>query len=361
MRNKSLCLSLLICLAVCLVLFVAVSVIFLVLSSTLLNSLNSSDLLQLTDFSVPSGYPVLLGANGIDPASSSGVEISTNAAKTAPLTDLNVKLYQGHCQDTQYREVNLPNVSRDIQPLADSRLAFNYNYGDLPLYVAGGNSTVTYTISASNGPSSSGLTDDTDCSVELFLFDDQLKYSKFVESNYLREEGYVNRSGCLPVGTKDEIKNSTTVFYLSKPNSYFVSISLKENIETLTNISAHALEFSDVKLESVDCALNEFTNKCKITFDDKSTGWFQLHSSEPLQCIWAESEAFVTINVTAVANGKSKSVYTTTQRSSIAGLGVCMVIVILLISSGVIYWLMSKNYQDEKKPLLWKNVNVQSY
>ena len=286
------------------VLVSCITLTVLVISSLHLHHLQHSLRLYsplLSDVPVPSGYPVLLGGNGYDPSAVKSVDISTDAKKVNPLSQVSVSFYTGACK-FHYESVFLSNVSRDLKATYDNRLAFNYNYGDKPLYVAGGDSILKYFSSAS----SDGPVGSNECPMELFLFDDQSKYQNFQQDSLLPKAGFINRSGCLPVGSKlDEVKNSTIVFHLPKPGSYFVSISIKKGVWTRTNISGYAQEFSTTEFKPVkDCVLNENFNRCTISLHNHES-WFHPVSSENL-CIWARSQYNVNVNVTTASDNCGK-------------------------------------------------------
>ena len=69
----------------------------------------------------------------------------------------------------------------------------NYEYGDTPLFAGGGNSTLVYLTSAKCTHNLSN------CPLELFLFTTEKHYTQFTNS-HLSESGFIQRSGCLPVG-----------------------------------------------------------------------------------------------------------------------------------------------------------------
>ena len=305
----------------------------------------------LSDVPVPSGYPVLLGGNGYDPSTVKSVDISTDAKKANPLAQVSVSFYTGACK-FHYESVFLPNVFRDLKALYDNRLAFNYNYGDKPLYVAGEDSILKYFSSAS----SDGPVGSNECPMELFLFDDQSKYQNFQQDSLLPEAGFINRSGCLPVGSKlDEVKNSTTVFHLPKPGSYFVSISIRKDVRTRTNISGHAQEFNTTEFKPVkDCVLNENFNQCTITLHNHES-WFNPVSSENL-CIWARSQYNVNVNVTTASNNGGKLM---NIGSKVGLVGSIVLLLVVIISCFLLmrYCIFREESIGERKPLLVNILN----
>ena len=288
-----------------------------VLSAIQLNALPANSPNQ-HDIPVPAGELVLLKEEGFDLSTTAAIEVS---ARSNGMSPLNVLLYKGSC-DFKYQTVStLPSVPRDLLPLDNVRLAFNYNYGDLPIYAAGKNSTLNYSISASykNAPAQSQR---TGCALELFLFDDETKYNRFIENPFLQADGFVDHSGCLlelkRTNSTNVIKNTTTaVFTLKTANAYFVSIDTMSGLETHTNISASVFEFSDSGLDMVNCALNEYVTKCKVSFDDRnSRSLFQLPAcnSNPV-CVWAKAESYALLSLST----PDRVIYSYTITGSVVG------------------------------------------
>lgn len=326
----------------------------LALSSVFLNYAESVSGESLYRVPVPSQFPVNLFPDGFNPSNIKSIDITSNSDKTV-FDSTNVKLYRGPCNSHQYTMQLLPYVTRNIKPLGDSRLALNYNYGDWPIYVAGGDSNLVYNISASNGPNHHS---DGSCAAELFVFKNQSNYFEFMETTYLPEKGYIKRSGCLPVGSGDETENSTTVFHLPNPNSYFVSISLKKGIEVLVNISVDALEYNITSTSTlVDCALNEYVNKCTISFG--SAKLFHQPSSGTV-CVWAQAEAYTMLNISSNLNNGNEFVY-------IAFIVGSIVSIFLFIATFVLFMvghqliIMRRHDDHLRQPLLQQKVNCEAY
>ena len=238
---------------------------------------------------IPSGSNVLLKAGGYDLSSTKRLEVSTNT-NTDSYTFINVTFYEGSCNLASYQH-NLPVVKKSIVPVADIRLAMNYEYGDTPLFAGGGNSTLEYLTSAK-------CTHDlSNCPLELFLFTTEKSYTQFINS-HLCENGFIQRSGCLPVGRNGTAELSTTLFNLTTPSSYYVAAYIEEGLDVMINVSGNIVQYSLHGFDlDKDCILNQNHNKCSLTISDKN-----IQTSKDKVCVLSQASELVLINVTTISD-----------------------------------------------------------
>ncbi len=275
---------------------------------------------NLENTTLPGDSLVSLRQEGFDHTKTKTVELTSSSSSSS---DYTVTFYTGLCNTTTYTQLMLQPIYRPINPIEDSRLALNYKYGDNPLYVAGGNSTLTINMSASNASN-----DTSRCPLELFLFDSETIYyqSKRDKLN-APVTGFVNRSGCLPVGQGSETNISVTVFTMELPKSYYVMVVISKGVVMNATLSGHILIYSkdNYKLYQ-NCSLNRDRNNCSILISD----------SQPL-CILAQADEYTVINVTTIGTSSSLETY----RIDFI-VGVAFVSILLLIAFGIFVAMLIK-------------------
>ena len=290
---------------------------------------------------IPSGSNVLLKAGGYDLSSTKRLEVSTNT-NTDSYTFINVTFYEGSCNLASYLH-SLPVVKKSIVPVADIRLAMNYEYGDTPLFAGGDNSTLVYLTSAKR------THDLSNCPLELFLFTTEKSYTQFINS-HLCENGFIQRSGCLPVGRNGTAELSTTLFNLTTPSSYYVAAYIEEGLDVIINVSGNIVQYSLHGFDlDKDCILNQNHNKCSLTISDKN-----IQTSNDKVCVLSQASEFVLINVTTISEfHNEKIVHIATALSGVAILLAVMKFVVLFVI--LVLKCMCRQHaehEDEKKLLL---------
>ena len=338
------------CVPIKLCIIFTIATIFIVIislsSCLILYSLSRSNEEESLGLPIPPLYPVTLLEDGFKPSSVKSIDI-TYADRSVDAAV--VRFYEDRCSKSKYQNVLLPIVQLVLKPLWDHRVAFNYYYGDTPVYVAGEDSFITYSISAATdngiGPVASG------CQIQLFVFDDQLKYFEFTESNFIPERGFIDQSGCLPVGADGEVTNSTTIFHLANAGSYFVSAFVKKGIEIQADISVHAVEYNTTGLKVVPCALDEYVKHCTISFSS-----FQ--SSPDSVCVWAQSESFMSLNFSSNAINNTRLLIAAVAGG--AGAEIVLLALLMLVLVGIhlirIRLKRQRSTGGENEPLLQKEV-----
>lgn len=360
----------LICLSISLIIVVTISVavtciIIFVPSSIFLFESHSTDgsSTQL-DFPVPTRYPAILKQDGYDPINIKSISVSNDDPDDHSGSSV-VAFYKGSCDTDRTTESNLPDKHRVLQPLGNKKVAFNYNYGYLPLYVAGEESKLTYHISAYNKP----LDDTMPCPLELFLFNDESSFMKFMETTFQPEKGYIKRSGCLPVGNSTNELNSTVVFQLSDPSPYYVSVSIAKDVYITATINVHAIEYNITDMELLPCELNYQTNHCIIHVGvSKQIFGINQVSADPV-CVWAVTgppsssiDMVTRVNITTNANKSFCIVYMSFTIVSGVGFVLCMLMIgvgILVLRKFMIQInRMKREKVSEKQPLIQERNNI---
>ena len=262
-----------------------------------------------------------------DPANTKAVKVTSNSSNV-------VSFYTGQCNAITYNQTILKPSYRPLNPIENSRLAFNYNYGDLPLYVAGGTSTLIVNITASNAP-----TNVTQCPLELFLFDSETSYDR---SKRGKENapitGFVNQSGCIPVGHKDKANTSVIVFSMVQPSSYYLLMIISKRVTINATLSGHVLEYSKdhYKLYK-NCSLDSDRNNCSISTNNN-------------ECILAQADDYTVINVTAIG----KTVLRTHRVGFIVGVAFLsiMALIAFIIVAAIIVKIIQSSSDTERLPLI---------
>ena len=293
------------------------------------------------EISIPSGSNVLLKAGGYDLSRTKRLEVSTNT-NTDSYTFINVTFYEGSCNLASYQH-NLPVVKKSIVPVADIRLAMNYEYGDTPLFAGGGNSTLVYLTSAKR------THDLSNCPLELFLFTTEKSYTQFINS-HLCENGFIQRSGCLPVGRNGTAERSITLFNLTTPSSYYVAAYLEEGLDVMINVSGNIVQYSLHGFDlDKDCILNQNHNKCSLTISDKN-----IQTSKDKVCVLSQASELVLINVTTISDvHNEKIVHIATALSGVAILvGVILFVLFLILVLKYMRKQHTEHGDSEKKLLL---------
>ena len=290
---------------------------------------------------IPSDSNVLLKAGGYDLYSTKRLEVSTNT-NTDSYTFINVTFYKGSCNLASYLRI-LPVVEKSIVPVADIRLPMNYEYGDTPLFAGGGNSTLVYLTSAKRTHNLSN------CPLELFLFTTEKSYTQFINS-HLSESGFIQRSGCLPVGRNGTAERSITLFNLTTPSSYYVAAYFEEGLDVIINVSGNIVQYSLQGFDlDKDCILNQNHNECSLTLSDKN-----IQTSNDKVCVLSQASEFVLINVTTIISDVHNEIFVLISVGTAVSGVVILVTVVLFVVLVLEY--MHKQYtkhgDSEKKPLL---------
>ena len=242
------------------------SAVLLILTQELvLSPSDGGDQLTSGSLSLFNPFPVPISPSGYDSLSVRSVNVSLDTS--APDTRARVQFYKTSTLLTT-RTV-LPSISILLAPSMYVRDPLNYYQADIPLYVAGGDSTVAYVVTAS-----SPLTYD-DCPLEIYLFDEQTEYDQFL--NGLHREAslgnYLKRSGCLNVQKKNEsLVQQTVVFRLSNQSAYFVAVAIEKGVEINCTVSANVVEYSVSSLAAENCSLSTDHLSCVLNISDGSIG-----------------------------------------------------------------------------------------
>ena len=304
-------------LIVVLIVFFLLGVSGLILSSTQLSKFTTKSSSSNEEIPIPSDSNVLLKAGGYDLSRTKRLEVSTNT-NTDSYTFINVTFYKGSCNLASYLRI-LPVVEKSIVPVADIRLPMNYEYGDTPLFAGGGNSTLVYLTSAKRTHNLSN------CPLELFLFTTEKSYTQFINS-HLSENGFIQRSGCLPVGRNGTAERSITLFNLTTPSSYYVAAYFEEGLDVIINVSGNIVQYSLHGFDlDKDCILNQNHNQCSLTLSDKN-----IQTSNDKVCVLSQASEFVLINVTTISDVHNEIFVQNLVGTAVSGVAILVTVAIVL-------------------------------
>ena len=293
--------------------------------------------------------PVLLKQGGFSPKDTKYIDVAANFDKDSYNK---IIFFKALCNATSYTQNLLDPVNRSLTPTADhptNRYPFNYHYGDVPVYSAGGNSSLVYNISASgladgsmhNEQPAAARLHHSSCPLELFMFDSESNYTKFLQNKTVNVTGFVNRSGCIPVGVGDNVLHNSTVFWLGQPNFYYIMASVVAGINISTNISGHVRAYStDQHNQITKCDLETNNrNACRISISNSDRAEF----SHPV-CIFAQAKSSSSLNVSAIDTHISGS----TTISNIVATVLFSSLLVLLV---MFVWISCQK-NDEERSLL---------
>ena len=131
----------------------------------------------------------------------------------------------------------------------NSTIAINYNFGDIPIYVAH-HGNLTYEVRAQN------LSKSSHCSLQFYLFNKHEYYKNFKQNGVPLHA--IATSGCLYAN--DTGRNFTFYFSLDSSGFYFVGANLV-NVEMNATVSGTLAEFNTSELSEEECSLHD---KCTI-------------------------------------------------------------------------------------------------
>ena len=221
--------------------------------------------------------PQQLWPPGFQSSAVSSVNVSYSVRDGYEL-EVNVSFYQEECSQVALDQTLLSPVQTTLLPPVYSRSPVNYLESDYPLYVSGGNSSLKYTVTASDTFNN----ESTGCALQLYLYDSSSSFSVFKDglSPAAPYGEYIARSECLPVGRSDEPKTSIAIFNLSNESLYYVGAAVYANVDVSINISGMVLEYDVSKLRADECSLSPIVKSCMIQISSQARNVCVLYKSD---------------------------------------------------------------------------------
>ena len=203
--------------------------------------------------------PVSIGANTTVPLDKNCFDsdfISSIAITSDPYVDAEV--YTIDSSNVHYTTVQLPNKTVLIDnPYDDNTIGLNYYGGVDPLYTNGiGNITLNL--------STFSLNVNSNCSLEIFLFDNRSSFDAFIDSSIDHVTGYVDKSRCIPVnGT---VQLYTIHFNLPAGSFYYIGASIRKSVLYSFTLSPRIVAVN-VSQIIPSCSLSSDINRCDIKIE----------------------------------------------------------------------------------------------